>query len=91
MDESKNVPLMISLPKKYRDLLRRMAAEKNLVRPDDVVTAARLGKEIICEYLEDLKEKKQLRQAEDMQEELGRMAQSIGLKLNNKGGVEDVD
>ena len=60
MEESKNVPLMISLPKKYRDLLRRMAAEKNLVRPDDVVTAARLGKEIICQHLENLKIKEKI-------------------------------
>ena len=57
MDESKNVPLMISLPKKYRDLLRRMAAEKNLAIPDGVVTAARLGKEIICQYLDELANK----------------------------------
>jgi predicted transcriptional regulator len=57
MDESKNVPLMISLPKKYRDLLRRMAAKKNLTIPDDVVTAARLGKEIICQYLDELANK----------------------------------
>lgn len=67
MDESKNVPLMISLPKKYRDLLRRMAAEKNLVRPDDVVTAARLGKEIICQALDELANK---RMEEDQKNEL---------------------
>ena len=58
MEESKNVPLMISLPKKYRDLLRRMAAEKNLALPDDVVTAARLGREIICKHLEELADKR---------------------------------
>ncbi len=58
MDESKNVPLMISLPKKYRDLLRRMAAKKNLAIPDDVVTAARLGKEIICQVLDELIDKR---------------------------------
>jgi ethanolamine utilization cobalamin adenosyltransferase len=91
MDESKNVPLMISLPKKYRDFLRRIAAEKNLATPDNVVTAAGLGKQIICQYLEDLEKKDQLRLAEDMREELNKMAQSIGLKLNSKGGVGDVE
>jgi hypothetical protein len=87
MDNSKNVPLMISLPKKYRDLLRRMAAEKNLAMPDDVVSAARLGKEIICEYLENSKKKEETQSAKDMAEEVDKVAQCVDPKINNEKGV----
>ena len=52
MKAVKNVPLIISLPKKYRDLLRRMAAEKNLNNQDAVSSAARLGREIIINHVD---------------------------------------
>ena len=51
MAKSKLVPMMISLPKKYRDKLRTMAAEQNFVNPDQVTSAATIAKEIICEHL----------------------------------------
>lgn len=52
MDSMKNVPIMLSIPKKYRDLLRKIAAERNLANPDQVTSAAQIGSKIICEYLE---------------------------------------
>ena len=52
MNVSKNVPLIISLPKKYRDHLRRLAAEKNLTNTDVVFSAARLSREIIVNYID---------------------------------------
>ncbi|MFA5181441.1 MAG: hypothetical protein WC405_09000 [Syntrophales bacterium] len=52
MNVAKNVSLIISLPKKYRDLLRKMAAEKNLTNQDTVCSAARLGREIIINHVD---------------------------------------
>ena len=51
MAKSKLVPMMISLPKEYRDKLRTMAAEQNFSNPDQVTSAATIAKEIICEHL----------------------------------------
>jgi hypothetical protein len=51
MAKSKLVPMMISLPKEYRDKLRTMAAEQNFNNPDQVTSAATIAKEIICDRL----------------------------------------
>ena len=51
MAKSKLVPMMISLPKEYRDKLRTMAAEQNFNNPDQVTSAATIAKEIICGHL----------------------------------------
>jgi hypothetical protein len=51
MAKSKLVPMMISLPKEFRDKLRTMAAEQNFNNPDQVTSAATIAKEIICEHL----------------------------------------
>jgi hypothetical protein len=51
MAKSKLVPMMISLPKEYRDKLRTMAAEQNFQNPGVVTSAATIAKEIICEHL----------------------------------------
>jgi hypothetical protein len=51
MAKTKLVPMMISLPKEYRDKLRTMAAEQNFKNPDQVTSAATITKEIICDHL----------------------------------------
>ena len=56
MTKNKLVPMMISLPKEYRDKLRTMAAEQNLKNPDQVTSAATIAKEIICERLSNDRE-----------------------------------
>ena len=58
METMKNVPILISLPRKFRDLLRRMAAERNLANPDQVISGAKIGAEIICDFLSTLESKK---------------------------------
>jgi hypothetical protein len=58
MAKSKLVPMMISLPKEYRDKLRTMAAEQNFNNPDQVTSAATIAKEIICDHLSIDKESK---------------------------------
>ena len=54
MDSMKNVPILISLPRKFRDLLRRMAAERNLANPDQVISGAQIASKIICDHLLNL-------------------------------------
>ena len=51
MSENKPVPLMLSIPKSFRDKLRKMAAEQNLKNPDQVTSASTIAREIVCEYL----------------------------------------
>ncbi len=63
MEKTKLVPMMISLPKEYRDKLRTMAAEQNFINPDQVTSAATIAKEIICEQLsldQESKEKEKI-------------------------------
>ena len=55
MDNVKKVQLNLCVPEHYRDQLRRMAAQTNLENPGKVITAASLGMEIICRYLDNLK------------------------------------
>ena len=51
MDSMKNVPLFISLPRKFRNLLREMAAKKNLADPNQVISGAQIASKIICDHL----------------------------------------
>jgi len=54
MDNEKKVQFNLCVPEHYRDQLRRMAARTNLDNPGRVITAASLGTEIICKYLDSL-------------------------------------
>ncbi len=54
MKNTKLVPMMISLPKEYRDKLRTMAAEQNLKNLDQVTSGATIAKEIICDHLKNI-------------------------------------
>jgi|COG998Drversion2_1049125.scaffolds.fasta_scaffold928466_2 hypothetical protein len=54
MPENKPVALMLSIPKVYRDKLRRLAAEKNLKDPDQVTSASTIAREIVCAYFDNL-------------------------------------
>lgn len=54
MCKSKNVPFMIYIPKIYRDKLRVLAAERNLSHPDEVLSAARIGRDIIVQHLDSI-------------------------------------
>ncbi len=49
---SGTVQIMLTIPRRYRDLLRTIAAEANLKNPETVVTASHLGKQIICDHLD---------------------------------------
>ena len=53
-DMAEKVQLNLLLPVYQRDKLRKMAAEMNLKNPSQVMTAAAIAKEIICEYLDSM-------------------------------------
>ncbi|MFW5983298.1 MAG: hypothetical protein ACOCQ4_02265 [bacterium] len=57
MSQEKNVSLFLTIPKSYRDLLRKQAAEANLENPEHVVSAASLATRYVCEYLDNYIEK----------------------------------
>jgi len=65
MNENKQVALMLSIPKSFRDKLRTMAAEQNLQNPDQVTSASTIAKEILCEYLDKIRPELQSLKAED--------------------------
>ena len=52
MNTNDSVPLMLTLPRKHRDLLRTMAAKKNLEDPAKVTSASAIAAQIVINYLE---------------------------------------
>ena len=59
------IPITIAIPKPYRDLLRKMAAEASLKNPDQIVTTSRLGREILCNFLrEKLEERSKMERSD---------------------------
>jgi len=54
MSETQNATILVTLPKLYLYILRRMAAEQTFNNPGKKVSAAGLGCQIICQYLDSL-------------------------------------
>ena len=54
MTEYQNATLLVTLPKPYLYILRKMAAEQTFNNPTKKVSAAGLGRKIICEYVDNL-------------------------------------
>lgn len=52
MNQSDNLPLMLTIARKYRDQLRKMAAQRNLDDPNAVTSAASIAAKIVINYLE---------------------------------------
>lgn len=48
------ISISIGIPKKYRDLLRRLVLEANMKNPEHTVTLSQIGREIMCEALDRL-------------------------------------
>lgn len=53
MEKKHTVPIMVTIHKTDRDLLRRLAAERNLHNPDEITTVASLVREILSNYIDD--------------------------------------
>lgn len=54
MGTERLVSITISIPKVYRDRLRKIVAQSNLKNPDKVTSLSELGREIFCGYLKNL-------------------------------------
>jgi hypothetical protein len=54
MDAERLVSITISVPKSYRDQLRRIVAQSNLDNLDEATSLSELGREIFGQYLEKL-------------------------------------
>jgi len=53
---TKKAQLNVYIPEEYRDMLQRLAGQRMMNDPKRSVTASKMGAEIICEYLQNLKE-----------------------------------
>lgn len=53
MSKEPKVTILLTLPKRYRDFLRKLAAGANLENPEKVVSAASLATEYLCRYLDE--------------------------------------
>ncbi len=54
METEKLVSVSISIPRNYRDQLRKMAAEASLKNPEEFTSISELGRAILCEHLKKL-------------------------------------
>lgn len=54
MSENQSGTILVTLPKPYLYLLRKMAAEQTFNNPGKKVSAAGLVREITCQYLDTL-------------------------------------
>ena len=54
MESSKNVQINLSIPEQYRNLLRRMAAERVMSDPSEVVTGASIATELLVTALKEI-------------------------------------
>ena len=53
----KKVQLNLYILESYKNMLGKMAAERMLKNPSKSATASQIGAEILCGYLDNLKEK----------------------------------
>jgi hypothetical protein len=75
MDTERLVSITISVPKSYRDQLRRIVAQSNLENLDRAMNISRMGREIILAYLNSLNEEQTKGNANDRD-----------IPITNKGG-----
>lgn len=54
METRNNVQINLSIPERYRNLLRRMAAERVMNNPNQVVTGASIATELLLSTLNEI-------------------------------------
>jgi predicted transcriptional regulator of viral defense system len=64
MSKEKPVYFMMTIPKIYRDKLRTMAAQANLINTDKVTSAAEIARQILCEGISMLETKQEIKTIE---------------------------
>lgn len=57
METIKNVQLNLAIPEHYRNLLRRMAAERVINDPSEVATGASIATELLLKALKEVSTK----------------------------------
>ena len=75
MDTERLVSITISVPKSYRDQLRKIIAQSNLENLDEAMSISRMGREIILAYLNSLNDEQAKGNASDRD-----------IPIANKGG-----
>lgn len=65
MEDMRNVQLNLAIPEHYRNLLRRMAAERVLKDPSEVATGASIATELLLKALKEISEEKEHRGEKD--------------------------
>lgn len=78
MAEDRKIPLLVSLPQEYLDVLRRLSAQEIFDNPREVSSAAKIAREIICAVLDGL-----------MKEEKDR-TDPISTKKDGKSGLSEM-
>lgn len=54
MESSKNVQINLSIPECYRNLLRKMAAERVMSDPSEVATGSSIAAELLLRALKEI-------------------------------------
>jgi len=54
MDTEKKIQMNLAIPERYRNLLRRMAAERMMENPEQVVTGASIATEMLLNALKEI-------------------------------------
>ena len=54
MDTEKKIQMNLAIPERYRNLLRRMAAEKMMENPEQVVTGTSIATEMLLNALKEI-------------------------------------
>ena len=58
METRNNVQINLSIPEQYRNLLRRMAAERVMSDPSEVVTGSSIATELLVTALKEISREK---------------------------------
>jgi hypothetical protein len=54
MNEEKKMQLNLTIPERYRNLLRRMAAERVMENPSEIISATSIATEILLTALKEV-------------------------------------
>ena len=65
----RKIQLNLYFPEHYKDTLQRLAGQRMLENPKRSASASKIAVEILCEHLDDLKEKGVLKLAGGVQNE----------------------
>lgn len=68
MSKDRKIPILVSVPERHFDRLRRMVAERLLKNPRTQTSAATIAREIICQHLDRLPGRRSEKNMEESRE-----------------------